>query len=211
MTRPEGTLLQPLFQPQAVIRKKAPCPGEGLLLLSHSVVPSSSRPRGAAESEGCPKKPLHSQGVLEEGHQGSSSHCLQGREPQRVSMSTEPGGQACWPGLVSSWPGDQGGGRGGPLARIRRLDRPSPAALDPARLEVARCSPNCRLPPDQVVRVTERVTRSLAAMCFPEGRGSHQESVCTQLRSADSFKPHQLHLISCTIDEISQQKNLLAT
>lgn len=152
MTRPEGTLLQPLFQPQAVIRKKAPCPGEGLLLLSHSVVSSSSRPRGAAESEGCPMKPLRSQGVLEEGHQGSSCHCLQGREPQRVSMSTEPGGQACWPGLV--------------------------------------------------VGVTERITRSLAAMCFPEGRGSHQESVCTQLRSADSFKPHQLHLISCTIDEI---------
>ena len=114
MTRPEGTLLQPLFQPQAVIRKKAPCPGEGLLLLSHSVVSSSSRPRGAAESEGCPMKPLRSQGVLEEGHQGSSCHCLQGREPQRVSMSTEPGGQACWPGLVSSWPGDQEGGRGGP-------------------------------------------------------------------------------------------------
>ena len=65
-------------------------------------------------------------------------------------MSTEPGGQACWPGLVSYWPGDQGGGRGGPLARIRRLDRPSPAALDPARLEVARCSPNCRLPPDRL-------------------------------------------------------------
>lgn len=64
------------------------------------------------------------------------------------------------------WPGEslaRGPGRvekGGPLARIRKPDRPGPAALDPARLEVARCSPDCTLPPNQVVRVTERVTRS---------------------------------------------------
>ena len=104
MMCPEGTLLQPLFQPQAVIQKKAPCPGEGLLL-SHSVMSSSSPPRGAAESEGCPMKPLCSQGVLEGAPQGSRCHCLQRREPQRVSMSTGPGGQACWPHLVSPWPG----------------------------------------------------------------------------------------------------------
>ena len=124
MMCPEGTLLQPLFQPQAVIQKKAPCPREGLLL-SHSVVSSSSPPCGAAESEGCPMKPLCSQGVLEGAHQGSRCHCLQRREPQRVSMSTGPGGQACWSRLVSPWPGDQEGGRGGPPARIRRPDRPA--------------------------------------------------------------------------------------
>lgn len=207
---PKGMLLQPLFQPQAVIRKKAPCPGEGQLL-SHSVVSRSSPPHGAAESEGCPMKPLHSQGVLEAGHQGSRCLCLQRREPQRVNVSTGPGGQACWPGLVSPWPGDQGGGRGSPPARIRRPDRPSPAALDPGRLEAARCAPDFTLPPGQVGGVTERVTRSPVAMCLPAGRGSHQESVCTQLPSFDAFKPHQLHLISCPIDEISQQENLLAT
>lgn len=199
MTCPEGTLLQPLFEPQAVIRKKVPCPGKGLLLLRPSVVSSSSQPCGAVESEGCPVKPLRSQGVLEEGHQGSSCHSLQGREPQRVSMSTGPGGQACWSGLVSPWPGDQGGWKGRPPGQDQEAGQAQP------------CRSDCTLPPNQVVGVTERVTRSPAAMCFPEGRASHQESVCTQLPSSDSFKPHQLHLISCTIDEISQQENLLAT
>lgn len=158
-------------------------------------------------------KPLRSQGSWKERATRAPAVTLC-REESHRGRTPEHG--AGWPGLLV-WPGEslaRGPGRvegEAPWPGSGSQTGPGPAALDPARLGVARCSPDCTLP-------LTRLSGSL--------RGSQEAQLpCASLKAepptrkvcAPSYPlliPLSLTsytLISCTIDEISQQENLLAT